>query len=233
MKTISRLALLLAPVLLVACQKKEPVAAPAVVVPAPVAAPAAAPTAAAPAAPAAVDPASMTAEQRDQAEKQERFDYGAMEDKYINDPRAQWASGASASSTYGDPKPDEGNLPKTSAVGPVDGKHWINNNQEIGFDWLAVDYAKPVAATEVRLVIEDGRGIEALSKVELQDTDGKWNTIWTGLSDVKQDHRGARTWFVRTFPKTAYKVKTVKYTFANNVQRGYKYVDAAQLIGDQ
>ena len=49
---------------------------------------------------------------------------------------------------------------------------------------------------------------------------------------MKTDKRGSRTWFVRTFPQTTYKVKAVKYTIANNVQRGYKVVDAAQLIGE-
>ncbi len=230
MNTISRFALLLTPMLLLACHKKEPANAPApvVIAPAPVAAPA---PVTAPA-PAAIDPANMTAEQRDQAEKQARFDYGTMEDKYINDPHGQWAATASASSTYGDPKPDDSNRAQVGAVGPVDGKYWINFNIEIGFDWIEMGYAKPVNATEVRLVLHDGQGAEAISKVELQDTDGKWNTIWSGLSDVKADKRGARTWFIRTFPKTSYKVKGVKYTIANNVERVHKYVDAGQLIGD-
>lgn len=226
-----RLALLLAPLLLIACGKKTPApeAAP-VVIAAPVAAPA--PVAVAAPAPVPADPANMTEDQREQAQKKERFEFGAMEDKHINDPRAQWASTATASSTYGDPRPNESNLPSTGAVGPVDDKHWTNNNIEIGFDWIELGYAKPVAATEVRLVMNDGEGVEAISKVELQDTDGKWNVIWSGLSDVKRDKRGSRTWFVRTFEKTPYKVKAVKYTIANNVERSYKYVDAAQLVGD-
>ena len=229
MTNLSRLALLLAPLLLVACHKKapDPVPAPVVIAAAPVAAPAPAP-----ATPAAVDPANMTQEQRDQVEKQERYDYGAMEDKYINDARAQWAATASASSTYGDPKPDDGNRAQVGAIGPVDGKHWINNNIEIGFDWIELGYAKPVQASEVRLVLDDGHGAEAISKVELQDTEGKWNTIWSGLSEVKADKRGSRTWFIRSFAKTPYKVKAVKYTIANNVERDHKYVNAAQLVGE-
>ena len=43
--------------------------------------------------------------------------------------------------------------------------------------------------------------------------------------------RGGRTWLVKTFPKTATKVKAVKLTFANNVSSGYKEVDAVQLVG--
>jgi hypothetical protein len=42
-----------------------------------------------------------------------------------------------------------------------------------------------------------------------------------------------RTCFVRTFEKTAYPVNAVKITIANNVQRGYKVVDAVQLLGQK
>lgn len=218
MHTLTLTALLLAPLLLAACEKPpEPVAdAPAEP------APAAEPTA--PAAPAA------PVDDSEQAKRQAALDYATMEDKYINDASAQWAESATASTTFGGAQPDDNRLAKNVA-GPVDGLTWINNQQDVGFDWLEAAYAKPVNATEVRLVLPGDQGVEAISKVELQDTDGKWNLIWSGLSDVKEDRRGNRTWFVRSFPATAYKVKAVKYTFANNVQHGYKVVDAAQLIG--
>jgi hypothetical protein len=99
-------------------------------------------------------------------------------------------------------------------------------------DWLEASFAKPVAAKEVRVVFENGEGVEAVSKMEVQDAQGKWNTVWSGLSDVKHDQRGNRTWFVRTFEKTAYPVSAVKITIANNVERGYKVVDAVQLVGE-
>ena len=161
------------------------------------------------------------------------MDYAVMEDKYLNDPRAQWATGGQASSTYGDGdgKPSDTYSPK-SAAGPVDGNYWSNSHSDLGFDWLEMAFARPVSATEVRIVFLGGKGAEAVNKLELQDTDGKWNTVWSGISDVKRDDRGGRTWFVRSFEKTAYKVKAVKFTIANNVQHGYKEVDAVQLVGD-
>jgi hypothetical protein len=119
------------------------------------------------------------------------------------------------------------------ATGPADGNSWTNENIDKGFDWLELGYATPVNATEVRVVIDSGQGVEAINKVELQDTDGKWNTVWEGLNDVKRDSRGNRTWFVRSFDKTAYKVKAVKLTYANNLQHDYKIVDAVQLVGDK
>lgn len=218
MNTLSRYALLLAaPLLLVACEKKEPEPAPVVVAPV-----------AAPAAPVAPEP---TEEQRAAAENQKKLDYANMEDKYMNDARAQWAETASASSTFGDPEPAESNQAK-NATGKLDSNEWLNNNQNIGLDWIELGYTKPVQATEVRLVIGGGEGVEAISKVELQDTDGKWNLIWSGLSNIKRDERGERTWFVRTFEQTPYKVQAVRYTIANNITNGYKRVDAAQLVGD-
>jgi hypothetical protein len=224
MNPLSRLAVLLAPLLIVACNKRIEIPD----------APAPAAPVATPAVPAAVAPAPAepTADQAANAERQGKLDYATMEDKYINDTRGQWATTATASSVFGDPKPSDSNIPPVSLVGAPDEKHWINKSQDVGFEWAEFGYDKPVQATEVRLVLNDGAGVEALNKVELQDTDGKWNTVWTGLSDVKKDRRGNRTWFVRTFEKTPYKVKAVKYTIANNVERGYKYFDAAQLVGD-
>lgn len=221
MKSLTRTALLLAPLLLVACGKKEAeTAAPAVPAPAPVSAPAA-----------PANPAELSDEQRAQQEKQKALEYATLEDKYINDPRAQWASTASASSTFGDPEPAESNMAKNT-TGKVDGNDWNNNNQTIGFDTLELGYEKPVAATEVRLVVPEGEGVDTISKIELQDTDGKWNVIWSGVPDGKRDERGPRTWYVRSFDKTLYKVKAVRYTIANNLHHGYKRVDAAQLVGD-
>jgi hypothetical protein len=177
--------------------------------------------------------AEPTAEQAERAEKQALMDYATMEDQYINDTHAQWAATAKASSEFGDDRGDPADSNKaTNVAGAVDGKTWTNNKQDVGMDWLEAAFAKPVSATEVRVVFQSGEGVEAVSKVELQDTQGNWNTAWSGLSDVKADRRGNRTWFVKKFDKTAYQAKAVKITIANNVQRGYKVVDAVQLVGE-
>lgn len=230
MKYHATVAALMLAASLSACHKKEKVEEPA-----PAAAPAATPAPAAATPAPAADPATLTPEQQKMAEKKALLDYGVMEDKYINDPRAQWATDAKASSVFGDEngrKPADSNMP-ARATGPADGNQWTNNNIDKGFDWLELAYATPVNATEVRVVIGAGQGVEAINKVELQDTDDKWHTVWEGLNDVKRDQRGNRTWFVRTFDKTAYKAKGVKLTYANNVQHDYKVVDAVQLVGDK
>lgn len=212
--------------LLAACHKKDkPEDAPAA---APPSAPAAAPAVPAPT-PAASSSAELTPEQRELAKKKAALDYGVMEDKYLNDPRAQWASEAKASSVFNESDSNQA----SNVTGPSDTKTWTNKNRDQGFDWLEISYATPVNATEVRVVIPYGQGVEAINKVELQDTDGKWSTVWEGLSEIKRDERGNRTWFVRSFGKTAYKAKAIKLTYANNLQHDLKIVDAVQLVGDK
>lgn len=227
MKQTLTAALILASLVMTACGKKsEPPAADAA---------ASAPTeeTAAASTPAPSPAAEPSAVDEERAKKQLLMDYATMEDQYINDPHAQWAATAKASSEFGD---EDGSVSDSSraanVVGGVDGKTWTNNKQDVGMDWLEATFAKPVAATEVRVVFQSGDGVEAVSKVELQDTQGNWNTVWSGLSDVKTDDRGSRTWFVRKFDKTAYQAKALKVTIANNVQRGYKVVDAVQLVGE-
>lgn len=232
MKRHATIALLLSTLALTACHRRDkPEVAPAAV---PEAAAAAATPAPTPAPSTAAPAGEQTPAQKELAAKQALLDYGIMEDKYLNDPRAQWAATAKASSVFGDENgktPADVNLAK-NAAGPSDSSNWMNGNVDKGFDWLELSYAKPVSASEVRVIVPGGDGVEAINKVELQDTDGKWNTVWTGLNDVKRDERGSRTWFVRTFDKTAYKAKAVKITFANNLQHDYKKVDAVQLVGD-
>jgi hypothetical protein len=224
MKNSVALTLIMGTLVLSACgKKKEPVAQNT---PAPAAA-----TQSMTPAPAA-EPSQDDAER---AKKQALLDYATVEDQYINDPHAQWAITASASSTFGDDngaKPAESNA-AANAIGPVDGKDWTNNHQDVGMDWLQLGFAKPVSATEVRVAFgERGAGAEAVSKVEVEDAQGHWVTVWSGLSDVKVDSRGTRTWFVRKFDKTQTPTKGVKITIANNVQRGYKVIDAVQLVGE-
>lgn len=226
MKKIASLLLILSCSLLLACQKKtdDPSTQASASV-APVAA--TEPSKATPT-------AEPSAEQRELEERKQLMDYAMMEDKYLNDPRGQWASGAKASSTFGDDGksgPADSNLAK-NAQGKVDGESWTNNNQNIGFDWLETSYDKAVSANEVRVVFENGNGVEAISKIELQEPSGNWVTVWTGISDQKVDRRGNRSWFVRSFEKTSFKTKAVRVSVANNLQHGYKVIDAVQLVGE-
>ncbi|MBI5270009.1 MAG: hypothetical protein HY856_10070 [Burkholderiales bacterium] len=217
--------LTLACALALAACKKAPNDAPA---DAPAAAPSAQPSA--PPAP----PAEPTREEREAAAKKAKLEYATMEDGYLNDPQAQWASTARASSSFNEKEPPAD--PKDSrawrATGTVDGNTWSQGRQDVGMDWIELGYDKPVHATAVRAVFESQEAVEAITKVDLIDTAGAVQTVWSGISDVKRDDRGERTWFVRTFPGSAQPIRAVRLTFANNVASGYKEVDAVQLIGE-
>jgi hypothetical protein len=197
--------------------------------------PVATPTPAAPATPVAATTASAPIDP-ETALRQGKFDFSAMEDGYMTDAKAQWASSATASSSY-DEKPDA--PPKApadsrawKATGKPDGYGWMQLSQDIGFDRLEVGFATPVRATEIRVVMLSSAAVEAITKVELVDAAGAVSSVWSGLSDQKKDERGSRTWFVRKFDKTTQPIKAVKLTFANNVYSGYKEIDAVQLVGE-
>lgn len=186
MNTISRTAIALSCLLaLAACNKKPSEEAVATATPAEATAPAAEPT----------------AEERERAEKEAKLAYSMMEDQYINDTKAQWATSAKASSTFGE-KGDS--MPKTpeesrawKATGKPDGYEWSQLNHDTGMDWLELGFATPVQATAVRAVFISSEAVESIAKVELIDVSGATIPVWSGLSDVKPDQRGDRTWFVR------------------------------------
>jgi hypothetical protein len=220
-------ALLSLTIALTACHKKSDTAAPA-----PTAGPAAAPSPA----PAPAPAPQPQAADGETAERQAKLAFATMEDGYLNDAKGQWAVAAKASSSrLDDPKSPPATPDKSqawNATGKPDGMTWNQTSQDVGFDWIQLEYAKPVHATELRAVLQDRYAVEAITRVELIDADGKANVVWSGLSDQKRDERGNRTWFVRRFEATPYGVKSVKLTFANNVAPGYKDVDAVQLVGE-
>ena len=77
-----------------------------------------------------------------------------------------------------------------------------------------------------------GDGASAVSKLELKDKSGGYVTVWSGINEDPEERRGPRTWFVRKFDKTAQEIVGVKITIANTVARGYKTIDAIQLVGE-
>lgn len=219
MKLSSRLSVLVLG-LTVACnkQKAEDHAATSPTVQAPAAAPA--------------NDEDAEREARKRAEKEAALAFATEEDSYINDAKGQWAKSAKASSTFGEEpgrEPSKSNVAENT-IGAPDTRTWTNNKQDMGFDTLETTFEKPVTATAVRVVVDGG--VEAISKIEVGDGSGSWTAVWQGLSDIKRDKRGSRTWFVKTFEPTKTKVSAVKVTFANQVETGYKIVDAVQLVGE-
>jgi hypothetical protein len=182
-----------------------------------------------PATDAAVD---ESVEAQERARKQAVLDYATMENNYITDVNGQWATSGKASASYAE-NSDGGGVgfgSPNAAAGPPDSTAWTPKQNQIGIDWLEVSFAKPVAATELRMVLSDGVG--SVSKIEVIDTDGKAHEAWSGVDEMQPDPRGGRTWYVTPLKPAPYKVSGARYSFAHALNTSAKYVDAVQLVGE-
>jgi hypothetical protein len=197
------------------------------------AAPAAPTTAAAPATPAAGTPAaapSADAGVADTTAKLAAVEWALKQDEIRHDPDGQWASEATASSSYNDAQGDAGWSPKQATGAPDvdkysdDGHAWAPKTQDGGIEWLDLKYLKPVHASEVRVRESEGSG--AVIKVELFDEAGAAHTVWQGVDPTKE-----LNYLILKFKTTDYRVNRVKVTLATNIIPGWNEIDAVQLVG--
>jgi hypothetical protein len=226
--------------LVVGCMRKQEAAvsssapstspAPAAAAPA---APAASATPATPASPAANAPAPGAAPGdtvADTTAKLAAADWAIRQDQIKHDPDGQWATDATASSSYNDAQGDASWSPKqTTGVPDVDkysddGHAWAPKTQDGGIEWLDLKYARPVHASEVR--VRESMGSGAVIKVELFDETGAAHTIWQGVDPTKD-----LNYLILQFKPTAYTVNRLKVTLATNVIPGWNEIDAVQLVG--
>src|SRR5579859_2626038 len=190
--------------------------------------PSSTPTTSAPApAAAAADPSAATVEEN---KKLSAIDWALKQDEIKHDPNGQWATEASASSTYNDATGDAA-WSATHVTGPPnvehygdDGKAWAPKTPDGGIEWLDLKYAKPVNATEVR--IRESCGSGAVIQVELFDEQGNPHKVWRGTDPTQE-----LNYFVLKVPPTSYKTNRVKITLATNAVPGWNEIDAVQLVG--
>jgi hypothetical protein len=203
-----------------------PPAPPAAASPAAPAAPATPAAAAAPAAPAASADAGVA----DTTAKLAAAEWALKQDEIKHDADGQWASEASASSSYNDAQGDAGWSPKQATGAPdvdkySDDQHaWAPKTQDGGIEWLDLEYLKPVHASEVR--VRESLGSGAVIKVELFDEAGAAHTVWQGVDPTKE-----LNYLILKFKPTEYRVNRVKVTLATNVIPGWNEIDAVQLVG--
>jgi len=197
---------------------------------APAPAPAAAPATAAPAviAPVTVSADGVTSTATSGDEKS--VDWALKQQDIKNDPQGQWASGATASSSYNDAK-DQDRFSAWQATGPPNVDHesdnasaWTSKTPDAGIEWLDLTFPNAVHATGLRVRESDGAG--AIVRVEIFDDSGAVHSLWTGTDPTK-----GLNYFVLTFPRTTYKTNHVKVTLATNMIPGWNEIDAVQLLG--
>ena len=149
-----------------------------------------------------------------------------------DDPTGQWASSATASSTYNDAKdPERFSAWQATGTPNVDqasdsGNAWTPKSADGGIEWLQLKFAKPASAAGLRIRESDNGG--AVIKIDLLDEQNGTHALWSGSDPTK-----ALNYFMLTFPKTAYKVSGVKITLATNLVAGYNEIDAVQLVGTE
>ena len=158
------------------------------------------------------------------------------EKKFENDPKGQWPYDVDASSMRAN-RSDDMDLgysniqmvgkPNVKAYGD-DKNAWSPLEQNKGNEWIRASYNNPVYATEVRVRQNFGPG--TISKVELFDDKDQPHLIWQGKDDNKYAP-GKIQYFVISFSKTPYKVKSVRVTMATDRVPGWNEIDAIQLIG--
>lgn len=166
------------------------------------------------------------------AARRAAIDWATRQDEILKDPNGQWAVEATASSTYNDAKEVESWAANQTAGPPNvekysdDGHAWAPKNQNGGIEWLDLTYVKPVHATEVR--VRESYGSGAVIKIELQDAQNTWHTVWTGTDTTK-----GLDYLIAKFPKTDYQATHVKVTLATNLIPGWNEIDAVQLVGTE
>jgi hypothetical protein len=169
--------------------------------------------------------------------------YGARwalrQDEIQNDSDGQWASEATASSSYNNGFP--GGAPdrlkgtagwsawQATGVPNVEeyrdsGKAWTPATPDSGVEWLDLKYDKAVHASEVR--IRESLGSGAVIKVELFDEAGTPHLTWSG-----NDPTRGLNYLIIKFKPTEYRSNRCKVTLATNVIPGWNEIDAVQLVG--
>lgn len=157
-------------------------------------------------------------------------DWALKQNEIKNDPAGQWASAATASSSWQDAKEQERYAPWQATGAPnVDEESdspasWTAKTASGGIEWLDLTFPRAVAATGVRIRESDSAGF--VIKVELIDTDNQSHTLWSGTDPTR-----GLNYLLLSFPKTTYKTNRVKITMATNLGSGYKEIDAVQLLG--
>jgi hypothetical protein len=153
-----------------------------------------------------------------------------VEADVLGDPHGQWASEAKASTQY---RPEDYSARQATGAPDVpaysDNKRaWSPSAAERQKEWLELGFPKPVYATEVRVRQTLNPG--AIVEVVAIEPNGQWHHLWLG-QDPNRYAKDRIAWFVVRFPKTAYPVQRVKITIDAPAVKGWKQIDAVQLVG--
>ena len=160
------------------------------------------------------------------------YDQSSEVDKeFLNLENAQWATGATASSSYSSYGAG-GTWSAMMATGKPDvyfygdnGNAWAPQSIVGSTETLTLTFDKLVYATGVN--IKESYGSGAIVKVEMGDGT-TWHKVWEG-----DDETRGLNYLQIAIDETSYKVDTVRITFNGNKKSPNEWseIDAVQLVG--
>lgn len=162
-----------------------------------------------------------------------------MEDKdIIAEKHGQWATSASASSIYGQPKqPNAPYAPLQVTGAPNVARYsdspaaWTSKSGDSQDpEWLEVGFAKPVHATSIRIRQTAAPG--AIARIDLIDAGHVAHLLWEGTDETPYP-KNTIGWFVKDLPRTTYVVTGARITLLPARVWGYNEIDAVQLVGEE
>jgi hypothetical protein len=139
----------------------------------------------------------------------------------------QWATGATASSQYGDDDysaQQAVGAPNTTRCGDME-TAWCPANSE-GVEWLEVSFATAVVPTEINIYETYSPG--AINKVEVKDETGLYYTVWEGTpAAVEQCPRV----FTVSVSGVSVRVNAVRINLDQREGPYWNEIDAVELVG--
>jgi hypothetical protein len=153
------------------------------------------------------------------------------EAEILQEASGQWAQSAKASSEYG---PSDYSARQATGAPDVptaadDKRAWSPSAAERNPEWLELAYARPVHATEVR--VRQSLNPGTIVRIEAFAPDGSARVLWAG-KDPNVYLKDRIAWLVVRFPRTALPVQRVRVTLDTPAAKGWKQIDAVQLVGD-
>jgi hypothetical protein len=141
----------------------------------------------------------------------------------------QWASDAKASSEYSNPdwsaKQATGK-PDTLQAGDQR-TAWASAQADGGEEWLELTYDVAVHPVQVRIRETCSPG--AVTKVEAQDVQGKWHTLWQGKDGTTECPGHLEV----AVTKPTWICKVIKVTLDTSSVQSWNEIDAVELIGER
>ena len=153
------------------------------------------------------------------------------EQAILDDPSGQWAIAARASTEY---RPADYSARQATGAPDVKSysdspKAWTPSSAERQPEWLELSFAKAVHAREVRVRQSFNPG--TIIKVEAIKPDGTPNLLWSGR-DANTYPNNQIAWFAVRFETSTYPVQQVRLTLDTRLGKGWKQIDAVQLVGE-